>query len=286
MELRTSLLLLLAPAAPHAALRAGVPSLCARGSDEVARTLADVSARVDATHALMNLADRAQRADELEARSTEDGFWDDTSAAEAVLKQMSEHRAVMERAARWRRELADADAAVSLGLEEDSAELLDEARNALDALSAELREWETRALMSGAYDAMGAVLTITSGAGGVDAQDWAAMLLRMYERWAEKAGRRARMCERSDGEVAGIKAVTLEVGGEYAYGSLRSERGTHRLVRLSPFNAANKRQTSFASVELLPLLPDESLTEVTPRCMPRDHAAISAPDTGGLRKGP
>mmetsp|Transcript_12605 Transcript_12605/g.41058 ORF Transcript_12605/g.41058 Transcript_12605/m.41058 type:complete len:264 (-) Transcript_12605:282-1073(-) len=118
--------------------------------------------------------------------------------------------------------------------------------------------------MGGAHDSCGAVLTLTAGAGGVDAQDWAEMLLRMYRRWAEghPSGYRVTLTERTEGEEAGIKSAALTIDGPYAYGNLKAERGTHRLVRLSPFNAANKRQTSFAGVELMPLLGEEEAGRV------------------------
>lgn len=128
-------------------------------------------------------------------------------------------------------------------------------------------------LLSGPYDAKGAVLTINAGAGGTDAQDWTEMLLRMYTRWGEKQGYKVQIAELSEGDEAGIKSVTLEVDGRYAYGYLKAEKGTHRLVRISPFNANGKRQTSFAGVEVMPMIdnsvhldiPDKDLEITTSR---------------------
>ena len=119
--------------------------------------------------------------------------------------------------------------------------------------------WELQQLLSGTYDTKGAVLTINAGAGGTDAQDWAEMLLRMYTRWSEKQGYKVRLAESSAGDEAGIKSATLEIEGRYAYGYLKAEKGTHRLVRISPFNANGKRQTSFAGVEIMPNLEDDEL---------------------------
>lgn len=128
-------------------------------------------------------------------------------------------------------------------------------------------------LLSGLYDKNGAVVTINAGAGGTDAQDWAEMLLRMYTRWAEQQGYKVHLAEMSEGDEAGIKSATIEIEGRYAYGYLRSEKGTHRLVRISPFNANGKRQTSFAGVEIMPQLdssveleiPDKDLEITTTR---------------------
>ncbi|KPQ35752.1 MAG: peptide chain relase factor 2 PrfB [Phormidesmis priestleyi Ana] len=134
--------------------------------------------------------------------------------------------------------------------------LLNEAESNVKQLNRELDQWELQQLLSGPYDKEGAVLTINAGAGGTDAQDWAEMLLRMYTRWSEQNGYRLTMVEKSEGDEAGLKSVTLEIEGRYAYGYLKGEKGTHRLVRISPFNANGKRQTSFAGVEVMPILDD------------------------------
>lgn len=131
---------------------------------------------------------------------------------------------------------------------------MQEASSALDELGRQLDQWDLLQLLSGPYDREGAVLTINAGAGGTDAQDWAEMLMRMYTRWAEDQNYKVQLAELSEGDEAGIKSVTLEITGRYAYGYLRSEKGTHRLVRISPFNANGKRQTSFAGVEIMPVL--------------------------------
>jgi peptide chain release factor 2 len=137
--------------------------------------------------------------------------------------------------------------------------LLVEAGNNLELLGQELDRWELQQLLSGPYDAEGALLTINAGAGGTDAQDWAEMLLRMYTRWGEQQGYKVHLAEISEGDEAGIKSVTLEIEGRYAYGYLKAEKGTHRLVRISPFNANGKRQTSFAGVEVMPILDNQSI---------------------------
>ncbi len=159
----------------------------------------------------------------------------------------------------WHGTLEDTQAiAELLEIEVDQA-LAEEAETNLTQLKQELDLWELQQLLSGTYDSRGAILTINAGAGGTDAQDWAEMLLRMYSRWAEKQGYKVRLTEESPGDEAGIKSATLEIDGRYAYGYLKAEKGTHRLVRISPFNANGKRQTSFAGIEVMPNLGDESL---------------------------
>jgi peptide chain release factor 2 len=140
---------------------------------------------------------------------------------------------------------------------------LGEGHSGLGQLRSELDRWELERLLSGLYDKEGAVLSINAGAGGTDAQDWALMLMRMYTRWAEDHGMKVSVDEITEGEEAGIKSCTIEIDGRYAYGYLRNEKGTHRLVRISPFNANDKRQTSFAGVEVMPKL-EEQLDLVIP----------------------
>jgi peptide chain release factor 2 len=159
----------------------------------------------------------------------------------------------------WKASLDDTKAILELlELEVDEA-LLQEAQSNITHLSRDLDQWELQQLLSGTYDAHGAVLTINAGAGGTDAQDWAEMLLRMYTRWAEAHGYKVHLAELSEGDEAGIKSATLEVTGRYAYGYLKVEKGTHRLVRISPFNANGKRQTSFAGVEVMPVLDNAAI---------------------------
>jgi len=174
--------------------------------------------------------------------------------------------------------LEDTEAIVEL-LEEDEDETLHgEALSNLSQLQRDLDRWELQRLLSGKYDDRGAVLTINAGAGGTDAQDWAEMLLRMYTRWAERQGYRVAVDELSEGDEAGIKSVTLEIDGRYAYGYLRGEKGTHRLVRISPFNANGKRQTSFAGVEIMPLLDESTIDDVE---LPDSDLEITTSRAGG-----
>ena len=133
---------------------------------------------------------------------------------------------------------------------------MEEGLKTLSALEDELNQFEIQKMLSGEYDENSAILSINAGAGGVDAMDWANMLLRMYLRWAEQRGYSASLIDKSDGDEAGIKSATIKIEGKFAYGYLKAEKGVHRLVRISPFNANGKRQTSFASVEAMPVIED------------------------------
>ena len=173
------------------------------------------------------------------------------------MRQLDDVKAQLEQLRQWRSSVDDAAATLELyDLEPDDA-LLEEANGGLQELRQALDRWELERLLSGTYDQEGAVISINAGAGGTDAQDWALMLMRMYTRWAEDRGMKVTVDELSEGEEAGIKSCTIEVEGRYAYGYLRNEKGTHRLVRISPFNANDKRQTSFAGVEVMPKIEEE-----------------------------
>ncbi len=145
---------------------------------------------------------------------------------------------------------------VELAQEEEDASLYSEIETTIKELTKELDKWELQKMLGGEYDSSDAILTVNAGAGGTDAQDWAQMLLRMYTRWAESKGWKVDLLDCSDGEEAGIKSATIKISGKYAYGYAQAEKGVHRLVRLSPFNSSNKRQTSFASLEVSPVIKD------------------------------
>lgn len=186
-------------------------------------------------------------------------FWEDQAQAQATMQTLNDLKANVDQYNQWRSQYEDAEAIAELLEMDDDPALLAEAIESLDTLQKELDRWELQQMLSGEYDASGAMLTINAGAGGTDAQDWAEMLLRMYTRWAEKQGYKVKLAELSEGDEAGLKSATLEIEGRYAFGYLKSEKGTHRLVRISPFNANGKRQTSFAGVEVMPALGDDAV---------------------------
>lgn len=213
------------------------------------------------------------RQQDLEQLASQPDFWDDQQNAQKQMRRLDEVKAQLQQLDQWRGAVTDAEATLELyDLEPDEA-MLGEAQEGLNRLRGDLDRWELERLLSGEYDKEGAVLSINAGAGGTDAQDWAQMLLRMYSRWAEDHGMKVSIDELSEGEEAGIKSATIEIEGRYAYGYLRNEKGTHRLVRISPFNANDKRQTSFAGVEVMPKLeeavdidiPDKDLEVTTSR---------------------
>ncbi len=169
---------------------------------------------------------------------------------------MQEYKNILEQAKNWDKQIDDCNVLVELYNETDDESLWEELQNTLESLEKEMNEWEVQMTLSGEYDSYDAILTVNAGAGGTDAQDWAQMLLRMYTRWAEKKGWKVELLDKSDGDEAGIKSATIKVSGKYAFGLAKAERGVHRLVRISPFNANGKRQTSFASLEVSPVIED------------------------------
>ncbi len=194
---------------------------------------------------------------DLEHLAAEPDFWEHQENAQTTLQQLNEIKSSVSQYHEWVGKLDDAKTVLELLEQEEDPALLNEASSNLTYLQQALDQWELQQLLAGPYDHNGAVLTINAGAGGTDAQDWAEMLLRMYTRWGERQGYKVSMTELSEGDEAGLKSVTLEIEGRYAYGYLKAEKGTHRLVRISPFNANGKRQTSFAGVEVMPQISHE-----------------------------
>ena len=216
------------------------------------------------------------RQKDLEQLAAQPDFWTNQQQAQKLMRQLDEVKAQLSELIRWQSLLGDAKATIELYELEPDEEMLQEAQSGLDQLCIDLDRWELERLLSGPYDKEGVVLSINAGAGGTDAQDWAQMLLRMYTRWAEDHGMRVSVDELSEGEEAGIKSATVEIEGRHAYGYLQHEKGTHRLVRISPFNANGKRQTSFAGVEVMPKLDHEVELEI-----PEKDLEVTTSRSGG-----
>nr|WP_276550023.1 peptide chain release factor 2 [Brachybacterium muris] len=191
---------------------------------------------------------------ELEKEATDQNLWDDVDNAQRVTSALSHAQTELRRVTELGQRIDDLEIMVELSAEENDAEALAEAETEFASIRKSLDELEVRTLLSGEYDERNAVITIRAGAGGVDAADFAEMLLRMYLRWAERHGYPTKVMDTSYAEEAGLKSVTFEVSAPFAYGTLSVEGGTHRLVRISPFDNQGRRQTSFAAVEVIPLI--------------------------------
>ncbi|MGB3443114.1 MAG: peptide chain release factor 2 [Actinophytocola sp.] len=215
------------------------------------KELSDTLASVEAVSDLDAL--RAQIAD-LEQQAARPDLWDDPDSAQKVTSQLSHKQSELRRIEELRQRLDDLGVMYELAEEEGSADARAEAEAERERLHADIASIEVRTLLSGEYDERDAIVTIRSEAGGVDAADWAEMLLRMYLRWAERHGYASEVYDTSYAEEAGIKSATFKVTAPYAYGTLSVEQGTHRLVRISPFDNQGRRQTSFAGVEVLPFV--------------------------------
>ncbi|MEB3149987.1 MAG: peptide chain release factor 2 [Sphaerospermopsis sp.] len=243
---------------------------------ELKREIETLSSRLGKTQDYLDVPALKAKIQDLEQISAQPEFWDDQNQAQQTLQELNDLKSHLDQYYQWQANLEDTKAVVELlELETDEA-LLQEAETTVTKLNRDLDQWELQQLLSGPYDSQGAVLTINAGAGGTDAQDWAFMLMRMYTRWAEDHGYKVTLAEESEGDEAGIKSATLEITGRYAYGYLRSETGTHRLVRISPFNANGKRQTSFAGVEVMPQIDNSVKLEI-----PEKDLEITTSRSGG-----
>jgi peptide chain release factor 2 len=209
-------------------------------------TLEDIAEVVDVDAARREIAD-------LQTAASDPGLWNDQERAQQVTSRLSTLQAGVQQIESLRQRLDDALVLFELAAAENDAEEEAKARSELDAIAAQLEPLEVRTLLSGEYDQRHALVHIHSGAGGVDAADWAQMLLRMYTRYCERHGWKFDVYDLSYAEEAGIKSATFQVDADYAYGTLSVEQGTHRLVRISPFDNQGRRQTSFARVEVLPV---------------------------------
>ncbi|MWB98240.1 peptide chain release factor 2 [Agromyces seonyuensis] len=216
---------------------------------ELRSTFNDIRAVVDVDKLEREIA-------ELSEQAGAPDLWDDPAAAQKVTSALSHHQADLKRVLDVESRLDDLDVLVELALEMDDEDSAEEARTELAALTETIGQLEVQTLLDGEYDPRGAVVTIRSGAGGDDATDFAEMLMRMYLRWAERHKYPVKVMDTSYAEGAGIKSATFEVDVPYAYGTLSVEAGTHRLARISPFGSADKRQTSFAAVEVIPVMEE------------------------------
>ncbi len=202
---------------------------------------------------------------ENESKLQQSNVWSNPEISSKISQEIKEDKDNLEKISHWENLISDIDTLFELYEETKDESILQEAEKTIKNLKLELEIWEIESTLSGEYDKSDAIITINAGAGGTDAQDWAQMLLRMYMRWAESKHWKVELIEKSDGEEAGIKSATIKISGKYAYGLAKAEKGVHRLVRISPFNANGKRQTSFASLEVSPVIEDFSKKIVIPQ---------------------
>jgi len=224
---------------------------------QIAESLSLLRAHLDWDRAL-------RRLEELNAKSEDPSLWDRPAEAQAVMRERGRLSDQVEGVKRLEAEVQDSLELIELAEAEGDAATADAAVADLERLAAEAKRREIESLLSGEADANDCYLEVNAGAGGTEAQDWAEMLLRMYTRWAEKRGYKVTLTESSEGEQAGVKSATILVSGPNAYGWLKTESGVHRLVRISPFDAAARRQTSFASVYVYPVVDDRIEIEINP----------------------
>jgi peptide chain release factor 2 len=204
----------------------------------------------------------SKEAQDLETQASDPNLWDDQTKAQKVTGQLSRAKAKLEKINSLASDIEDVEVLIEMSAETGDSSLESEVQTEVSKLRAQLDALEIETLLNGEYDSRGAVVTIRSGAGGDDATDFAEMLMRMYLRFAEQQGIKAQVLDISYAEGAGIKSATFELDAPYAYGNISVESGTHRLVRMSPFNAAGKRQTSFAAVEVVPLVETTDAVEI------------------------
>jgi peptide chain release factor 2 len=222
----------------------------------------ELRATMDSVRGVTNLDELARTIDELEQQASAPDLWDDPDAAQQVTSALSRANSERDRVLGMDARIEDLETLVEMGQEESDAATLEEAERDLATLKKDVGELEVRTLLSGEYDEREAVVTIRAGAGGVDAADFAEMLKRMYLRWAERHGYPTKVMDTSYAEEAGLKSATFEVNVPYAFGHLSVEAGTHRLVRISPFDNQGRRQTSFAAVEVIPLIESDDSIEI------------------------
>ena len=212
----------------------------------------------------LDLENKERRITELDKSMEEPGFWDDLERSTKTVREAKNLKDTVDGYKHLEQQYEDIQVMIEMGYEENDPAMIPEIQEMLDEFVKELEELRTKTLLSGEYDDCNAILKLNAGAGGTEAMDWCSMLYRMYQRWADKKGFTTEVLDFLDGDEAGLKSITLQVNGENAYGYLKSEKGVHRLVRISPFNAAGKRQTSFVSCDVMPDIEEDLDVEINP----------------------
>lgn len=230
--------------------------------DEIKYRLTPYEKELDEIKDALDLQNKEERIIELERTMEAPGFWDDMDKAQKYMKELKNLKDSIETYNNLKSLYDDILVLIEMGEESEDAEIAEEAKSSMDEFASKVDEVKIKTLLSGEYDKYNAILKLNAGAGGTESCDWTSMLYRMYTRWAESKGFTTQVLDFLEGEEAGIKSITVQINGENAYGYLKSERGVHRLVRISPFNAAGKRQTSFVSCDVMPDIEEDLDVEI------------------------
>ncbi len=237
--------------------------------------LNNIRPALDALKDALKLEAAGKEIEELERASEMEGFWNDVEKSQKVQKRLKTLKSKTENYAALCSSWDDMMALCEMAIEENDDSMLEELQEEFDSFEKELEATRLSTLLTGEYDANNAILTFHAGAGGTEAQDWASMLYRMYNMWADRHGYKVRLMDYLDGDEAGLKSATIMIEGENAYGFLKSENGIHRLVRISPFDASGRRHTSFASLEVMPEIDDTVEVEINPDDIKIDYYRAS-----------
>lgn len=213
---------------------------------------------------VLNIKGAKERVEALAAETAKDGFWDDLENSQNVLKEQKALEKKIEKYNKLNESLEDLITLIELSIEEDDESSIDEIKAESDAFKTKLEDEKLSTLLNGEYDASNAILTFHAGAGGTEAQDWAEMLYRMYNHWAERHDYKVTLLDYLDGDDAGMKSASILIEGDNAYGYMKSESGVHRLVRVSPFDSSGRRHTSFAALEVMPEIDDSIEVDIRP----------------------
>ena len=232
--------------------------------DEYKVKLNNLLPQLDELEKALNLESAAREVDFLEAQSASDGFWDNPENSQRVLQKLKQLKNKLESQEKRRASWEDMMVLCEMGNEEEDESLLPELEEEYNALIQSVESAKLQTLLTGEYDGNNALMSFHAGAGGTEAQDWCQMLYRMYTRWAERHGFTYKILDYLEGDEAGLKSADIMIEGPNAYGFLKSEHGVHRLVRISPFDASGRRQTSFASLEVMPEIDDDYDIEINP----------------------
>ena len=230
--------------------------------DEYKQRLRDLGPELEKLSAALDMDSARAEARKLEDETAQDGFWNDLERSQKVQQRLKQLQNKIARQDKLVTEWQDLTALCEMGQEAEDEELLEELKAGFQTLEDKIEESRMATLLSGEYDGHSAILTFHAGAGGTEAQDWAQMLYRMYTRWTERHDFTYQILDYEDGDEAGIKSASIAIQGDNAYGLLKSENGVHRLVRVSPFDANARRQTSFAAVEVMPEIEDDDEVEI------------------------